>query len=113
MLQVTDKESRDGAGHSLQVTRAEKEATVKFNISAYIGQKVTITAYVKTDDNFIYMGIDGSKEGRISETPSNKGGWTFVSATTQLPEDLQSAEFFIETDGNSDYYVDDILVTKC
>ncbi|MBR5178326.1 MAG: endo-1,4-beta-xylanase [Lachnospiraceae bacterium] len=113
MLMVTDKESRTEGGHSLQVTRAEKEATVKFNISSYIGHKVNISAFVKTDDSTIYLGIDGSKEGRLSEVASNKDGWTYISAEAVIPDDAQSAEFFIETDGNSDYYVDDILVTRC
>ena len=112
MITVTEKEARESGGHSLQVTRAEKEATVKFNISAYIGQKVRINAYVKSSDNVIRLGIEGVKNGMLTEVPVEKGGWTYVSAETEIPADLTSAEFYIETDGSTDYFVDDILVEK-
>ena len=112
VITVTDKESVDGNGHSLMVTRHEKDATVKFNISSYVGEKINITAYVKTKDSLIRMGIDGSEPFVLSEVESNKDGWTKVEARAVLDANMNSAEFFIETDGNADYYIDDIFVTK-
>lgn len=112
-ISVTDKESRDGKGHSLQVTRSEKEATAKFNISSYIGLKVKIEAYVKTSDSIIILGSDNIKDGKLAEVASDKNGWTYICAYAELPKDINSAEFYIETDGHSDYFVDDILVSKC
>ena len=112
IITVTDKESVDGYGHSLLVTRHEKDATVKFNISSYIGEKINIRAYVKTTDSVIRMGIDGSEPFVLTETEADKNGWTLVEACTVLDSNMNSAEFFIETDGNADYYIDDIFVTK-
>ena len=112
VITVTDKESVDGNGHSLLVTRHEKDATVKFNISSYIGEKINIRAYVKTTDNVIRMGIDGSEPFVLTEVNSEKNGWTLLEARTVLDANMNSAEFFIETDGNADYFIDDIFVTK-
>ena len=56
-LYVTDKESVDGKGHSLCVTRQEKDATVKFDVSAYVGYTVEVSMYVKTADKEIRMGV--------------------------------------------------------
>ena len=113
IITVTDKESVDGESHSLLITRHEKDATVKFNISSYIGQKISIRAYVKTADNRIKMGIDGSEPFVLADVEAVKDGWTLVEAKAVLDENMNSAEFFIETDGNADYFVDDIFVTKC
>ena len=69
-------------------------------------------AYVKTTDSVIRMGIDGSEPFVLTETEADKNGWTLVEACTVLDSNMNSAEFFIETDGNADYYIDDIFVTK-
>ena len=111
MLTVTGEQSFEPDGHSLQVTRNEKDATVKFNISAYIGKKVEITAIVKTDDANIYMGLDGVENGRLTQKTALKNDWTYVSVITELPEDMKSAEIYLETDGNADFYVDDFMVS--
>ena len=111
MLTVTDSTSLEPGGHSLQVTRSEKEATVKFNVSAYIGKKVTITAIVKTDDAFITMGFDGVPDGKLITKPALKDDWTYVSVNTELSSELKSAEIYLETDGNADFYVDDFMVS--
>ena len=95
------------------VTRHEKDATVKFNISSYIGQKINISAYVKTKDSTIMMGIDGSEPMELAVVSSVPGEWTLVEALTVLDETMNSAEFYIETNGNSDYYIDDIFIKKC
>lgn len=108
---VTDKESRDGQSHAYCITRQEKDATVKFNISAYIGRKVTFTAYVKTADKWIRMGLDGAVSRQLAEVESRTGEWNRISAELDLTEDRKTAEVYIETDGHADYYVDDIFVS--
>ena len=93
------------------VTRQVKDATVKFNISSYIGKKIRICAYVKTKDNVITLGIDGSEPVELVSERSVQDGWTCLDALTVLDSNMNSAEFYIETDGNADYYIDDILVS--
>gem|GEM_PF-5236195 len=58
------------------------------------------------------MGIDGSEPFVLTEVNSEKNGWTLLEARTVLDANMNSAEFFIETDGNADYFIDDIFVTK-
>lgn len=110
-LRVTDKEAVAKGQKSLLVTRHEKDATVKFGISQFIGKKVNIRAFVKTEDEVIKMGLEAGGIIKLTEVPSLKGGWTEVSAVADIPENLISADFYIETDGNRDMYIDDILVT--
>lgn len=107
---VTDAEAHDGKGHSYCVTRQEKDATMKFNISPYIGMKVDITAYVKTKDRVVRMGLDGAVSHQLTEVLTVPGEWTKVTACTELSKELNTAEIYIETDGNADFYVDDIFV---
>ena len=109
-ITVVDSQSRDGKGHSLLVTRQEKDATVKFGASSYIGRKISVTAYVKTDDHLIRMGLDGAVPTLWTETEAVPGEWTKVTAVAGLSEDLHTAEIYLETDGNADFYVDDIFI---
>lgn len=112
VLTVTDKEyvaKNSDCGHSLLVTRHEKDATVKFGISQYIGCKVTVSAFVKTADSEIRMGLDGAVPQCLTVCEST-GDWTKVTFTTEISKDLTSAEFYIETNGSSDFYVDNISV---
>lgn len=110
---VTDKEAHNGTGHSYCITRHEKDATVKFDVSAYIGNKISFTAFVKTSDRQIKMGLDGAVSKQFACIESAAGEWTEISAEIDLPSDMKSAEVYIETDGNADYFVDDIFVTRC
>ncbi len=109
VLFATDKESRDGSSHSLCITRQEKDATVKFNISAYIGKKICFSAYVKTKDKQIKLGLDGAVSKQLAMVEATDE-WTLISAECELPKELKTAEVYIETDGNADYFVDDIFV---
>lgn len=112
VLSVVTNESHTPAGHSLLITRQEKDATVKLNISSYIGHSITFTAFVKTNDQKIRVGLDGATSTQLAEFDSNQDGWTKVTVQTTLADSLRSAEIYIETDGNADYYLDDILVTR-
>ncbi|MCQ2522915.1 MAG: endo-1,4-beta-xylanase [Lachnospiraceae bacterium] len=109
-ISVTDKEARSVGGHSLHVTRHEKDATVKFNVSSYIGHSIKAKAYVKTTDSLIRIGLDGTEPLKLNEVKST-GDWTEITAEVSLSSDLKSAELYIETDGASDFFVDDVFVT--
>ena len=110
-LYVTDKESVDGKSHSLCVTRQEKDATVKLDVSAYIGYTVDVTMYVKTADRVIRAGLDGTEPKVLTEVSSTGVEWNKLEMQVTIPEGLTSAELFIETDGNADFFVDDVFVS--
>ncbi|MBO4400057.1 MAG: endo-1,4-beta-xylanase [Lachnospiraceae bacterium] len=109
-LFVTDRESVDGKGHSLCVTRQEKDATVKLDVSAYVGYTVDVSMYVKTADRIIRAGLDGAKPKKLAEVNTTGVEWNLVEMRVEIPEGLTSAELFIETDGNADFFVDDVFV---
>ena len=96
--------------HALLVSRQEKDATVKFDITPYIGYKVEFTAFVKTDDAKIFAGLDLKDPLRLADVDSVGGEWNKITFETTVPDDLKSAEVYIETDGNADMLIDDILV---
>ena len=110
-LYVTDKESVDGKGHSLCVTRQEKDATVKFDVSAYVGYTVEVSMYVKTADKEIRMGLDGTEPLEIVKVNgSTSVEWDELKGIVSIPSDLLGAAVYVETDGRADFYVDRIFV---
>ena len=107
---VTDKESVDGKSHSYCVTRQEKDATIKLNISSYIGMTVDISMYVKTKDKTVAIGLDGAVPQPLAKADTSSGEWTKITARTELADELTSAEIYVETDGNAEFFVDDVFV---
>lgn len=107
---VTDKESVDGKSHSYCVTRQEKDATIKLNISSYIGMTVDISMYIKTKDKQVTIGLDGAVPQPFTTVDTSSGEWTKVTARAELAKDLNSAEIYVETDGNAEFFVDDVFV---
>ena len=107
---VTDKESRDQKSHSYCVTRQEKDATIKLNIASYIGHTVDVKMYVKTTDKVVRIGLDGAVPKLLKEEQTTEVEWCEISARVELPKELNSAEIYVETDGNADFYVDDVSV---
>ncbi len=107
---VTDKESVDGKSHSYCVTRQEKDATIKLNISSYIGMTVDVSLYIKTKDKKVTIGLDGAVPQPLASADTSSGEWTKVTARAELPKELKSAEIYVETDGNAEFFVDDVLV---
>lgn len=106
---VTDKEAHTAGGHSLAVTRQEKDATIKLNISSYIGRKIVFTAFVKTTDKVVRIGLDGNVPKELLSVVTNDG-WNELSVETEIPKELTSAEIYFETDGNAQFFVDDVFV---
>ncbi|MCR5094901.1 MAG: endo-1,4-beta-xylanase [Lachnospiraceae bacterium] len=96
-------------GRSLLVSRAERDATVRMDISRFIGETVTISMYVKTEDSRIVLGVTGDSSTVLASASSGPD-WTLVEATCKLNEGLTSASVYLETDGSADIYIDDVAV---
>lgn len=111
VINVVDSESHNKDGYSLQVARQEKDATVKFDVSKYVGKKVNIEVYVKTDDSNITLGFEGTSAEAISTVKSVAGDWTKVTGSYTIPEGLRAASLYVETDGNAVMYIDDLFVS--
>ena len=94
---------------SMVVERAEQDATVMLEASKYSGQNVTFTAYVKTDDKVLRVGLETGQTIPITEI-SVKEGWNVVSFNYDIPEGLSSVFIYFETDGNADMYIDDVSI---
>ncbi len=107
---VTDTDSYNESGHSFLVKRAEQDATMKFDVSKYIGYNITVKAFVKTSDAKIRLGFDSDTPVLITEVDSVAGEWTEINATYKLSNQLTAASLYIETDGNADIYIDNISV---
>lgn len=110
-ITVTDKESVDGRSHSLLVARQEKDATVKFDVSSYIGRDITVGMFVKTADRVIRVGLDGAVPTVFGEFASGSDSFTAITFDAHLDKGLKSAELFVETDGNADIYIDELAVS--
>ena len=94
-------------GKALKVTRSDQSANMKFDVSAFIGKTIEVSAFVKTSDTKIRMGLDTSTPVQLAEV-AGSDGWNKVSTKVAIPENLSSAYIYLETDGKADMYVDDI-----
>ena len=83
---------------------------MKMDLSSFIGRTIKITAFVKTQDKKIFMGLDTTTSQQLAEENASDD-WVEVSATCSIPKELNSASLYFETDGNADFYIDDIDIT--
>ena len=60
---------------------------MKMDLSSYIGRTVKITAFVKTQDKKIRMGLDTTVSEQLIEKNASDD-WVEVSAECTIPEDL-------------------------
>ncbi|MBQ3029233.1 MAG: hypothetical protein IJD26_09130, partial [Lachnospiraceae bacterium] len=58
----------------------------------------------------VTIGLDGAVPQPLATADTSSGEWTKVTARTELPKELASAEIYVETDGNAEFYVDDVFV---
>lgn len=107
-LAVTDEEVRSGE-KALKVTRSEKDATVSLDISKYVGMEVEVSAYVKTTDDKITLGVDLGECTELSTVDAGDD-WTLVTGKIAISDELKSAKAYIETSGNAVMYIDDFTV---
>lgn len=111
-LVLVNKENHtEGAaiGFCLRVQRKEQDASVKLNISQFTGCELDITLYVKTADSEIVLGLDG-KEGQELLRAASDGEWTELHTSCSVPEAWKSAALYVETDGSSDIFIDDVRI---
>ena len=107
----TENHTEDAViGYALKISRNEQDASMKMDLSSYIGRTVKITAFVKTQDKKIRMGLDTTVSEQLIEKNASDD-WVEVSAECTIPEDLNSANLYLETDGSADFYVDDIDIS--
>ena len=97
-------------GFSLQVRREAQDATLRYDISRFIGHTINISYYYKSTDAQLFMGVDGYEDGGVREYEIEGEDWQLIEATLKLPEDLENAALFFETEGNGDFYIDDFSI---
>ncbi len=96
-------------GRSLKVAREEKDATVQLDISRFIGNTILMSVYAKTADSAITLGVTGDSDLELVTVPA-EDGWVQLNAVCRLDEGLSAVTLYLETDGSSDLYLDDIAV---
>ena len=110
VVDVVDSVSHNENGKSFYVRREAQDATMKFNVGKYIGQTVSVSAYVNTTDKKVMLGFDSDTPVQISQVDTSSNEWTKITGTYTIPNSVTAASMYIETDGNADYYIDDITV---
>lgn len=96
-------------GRSLRVTREEQDATVRLDISRFIGKTIRIRLFVKTADSEVTLGATGDSDLTLAAVPAGDD-WTAIEAACRLNDGLSSAALWLETDGSTDLYIDDISI---
>ncbi len=97
-------------GFSLQVKREAQDATLRYDITRFIGHTINISYYYKSADAQLFMGVDGYEDGGVREYATEGEDWQLIEATLKLPDDLETAALFFETEGNGDFYIDDFSI---
>lgn len=100
-------------GYGVKVSRDDKDANVKLDISRYAGSTIELDLFVMTEDNTILLGIDGSYP-YVLDKAQGKGvsndSWVELSTKFTVPEGLGSVYVYVETDGTNDIFLDDISI---
>ncbi len=112
MLKIKENHT-EGAnpGFSLQVRREAEDATLRYDISRFIGHSIGISYYIKSADEILRMGVDGYEDaGSVEFSTSVHDDWVLVETDLKLPEDLDSASLYFETDGNGEFLIDDFAI---
>ncbi len=95
-------------GYSVVCERAEQDATMMMEASKFSGKNVTFTAYVKTTDKVVRIGLETGETIPLKEVAAGDDEWHVISLNFDVPEGLNSVYVYFETDGNADLYVDDV-----
>lgn len=96
-------------GYSFLCERNEQDATCMLDVAKFSGKNVTFTAYVKTEDTEVAVGLDTGSSTEIKKIKSGDD-WDVVSFNYDIPSGLDSAFIYFETNGNAKLYIDDISV---
>ena len=129
MLKIKVNHTEGAApGFSLQVRREEADATLRYDISRFAGHTIRLSYYVKSEDMIFRTGIDGYEDAGVieidtappvleeataegEEPVTAEPEWKLVDTVIKLPEDLESASLFFETDGAGEFYIDDFTIS--
>ncbi|MBP5331060.1 MAG: endo-1,4-beta-xylanase [Lachnospiraceae bacterium] len=95
-------------GYSVVCERAEQDATMMMEASRFSGKNVTFTAYVKTTDSVVRIGLETGETIPLKEVAAGDDEWHVISLNFDIPAGLNSVYVYFETDGNADLYVDDV-----
>ena len=98
-------------GFSLQVRREAVDATLRYDISRFIGHTINISYYIKSEDQQLTMGVEGYDDAGSVSFDTPEFDWTFIETTLKLPEDLDSAGLYFETEGSGEFLIDDFSIT--
>lgn len=106
----------DGAAgnHSVVLkNRTESYMGIAFDVSSYLGMQVEVSMDVKTNDSQIK--ITGDIENvwpNYFITTSVPGQYKSIRVIIALPSDVQKLKLYVETDGKSDLYIDNLKIKK-
>lgn len=95
-------------GYSVVCERAEQDASIMMEASKFSGRNVTFTAYVKTADSVVRMGLETGETIPLKEVAAGDDEWHVISLNFDVPAGLNSVYVYFETDGNADLYIDDV-----
>ncbi|MCR5205057.1 MAG: endo-1,4-beta-xylanase [Lachnospiraceae bacterium] len=96
-------------GYCLVCERNEQDATCMIDIAKFSGKNITFTAYVKTEDSELAIGLDTGTSTELKRiTPGDD--WAPVSINFDVPDNLNSAFVYFETNGSSDIFIDDVSI---
>ena len=97
-------------GFSLQVRREAQDATVRYDITRFIGHTVKIGFYYKSADAKLYLGTEGYESGPLEYEITGED-WQLIEAVLKVPEDADTVALYFETDGNGEFLIDDFCIT--
>ncbi len=93
--------------------RTENYMGIAFDVSSYLGKEIEISVDVKTYDSQIKISGDIANQWpNYITTTSAPGQYKTIKAVIKLPSDLQKLKVYVETDGKSDLYVDNLKIRK-
>lgn len=100
--------------HAAKLTnRDECYYGIAFDVSRYLGMQIMVTLDVKTEDQTIKLAGDIADQWpNYATVPSTPGEYKTIAAICTLPKDLQKLNLYIETDGTTDLYVDNLHIDR-
>ncbi len=111
VLKMKENHTPDArTGFSLEVSREAVDATLRYDISRFIGHTITISYYIKSEDQTLTMGTDGYDDAGTVSFDTPEFDWTLIEATLKIPEDIDTVGLFFETEGSGMFLIDDFSI---
>lgn len=116
---MKDGKARTGNGYLKVSGRTQTWEGAKFDVSAFKGRKITIEAWMrgtspggtnlKTQVELVTGA--GPTYPSVSAAEGPQGEWIDVGGEFDVPEDVNQAYVYFETDNTADYDLDDVKIT--